>query len=106
MNEKAFKNTLLGNQMLWSSSEGDSGRKYPPITDYSTPTCGFCTKLKNILKKNGIPFKDIDIARDSKAGENLVKRTGQQGVPQTFIGSTHIDGIDQQKIDKLLGIKA
>jgi len=104
-NESFLKNALGGNKKVFKKDDGEGKSKFPPIKVYSTPTCGFCTKLKNYLKEQGVPYRDIDISKDTKAGEELVKKTGQQGVPQTYIGSTHIVGFDKPKIDKLLGLQ-
>jgi glutaredoxin-like YruB-family protein len=72
---------------------------------YSTPTCSWCNTLKSYLRKNGIRFVDIDVSRDQRAAEELVRRTGQQGVPQTDIDGQIVVGFDKAKIDLLLGLK-
>jgi glutaredoxin-like YruB-family protein len=103
--EEYFKNVLLDKKYIYSAEKSDSGKKYPSVTVYSTPSCGFCTKLKNYLDDNGVPYRDIDIARDQSAADDLVNKTGQQGVPQSFIGSTHVMGFDLPKINRLLGLQ-
>ena len=101
-NLKTLRNLILG--IKNSKNEGVKKSKFPSVTVYGTPTCAYCYKIKDHLKDNDVPFKYIDIAKDSSASEKLVKRSGKQGVPQTYIGSTHIMGFDKSKIDKLLGI--
>ena len=71
---------------------------------YSTPTCPHCNTLKNYLKSNQIPFRDIDVSKDQKVAQELVKKSGQQGVPQTDINGKIIVGFDRIRINKLLGI--
>ena len=71
---------------------------------YSTPTCSWCTRIKDYLKTKNIKFRDIDVSKDQKAAQAMVKRSGQQGVPQTLIGGQLIIGFDKTKIDKLLGL--
>jgi glutaredoxin-like YruB-family protein len=89
-----------------SSPQTNSNNKpQKNVTVYSTPTCSWCTTLKNYLRDNGINFRDIDVSKDSKAAEEMVKRSGQQGVPQTTINGELIIGFDKMKIDKLLNIK-
>ncbi len=46
----------------------------------------------------------MDISRDEKAAQNLVRRSGQQGVPQTDINGRIVVGFDQAKLDELLEI--
>jgi mycoredoxin len=44
----------------------------PTFTVYSTPWCGYCTRLKGQLRREGIEFAEVDIDQDSSA-EALVK---------------------------------
>lgn len=76
------------------------------VTVYSTPSCPWCSTLKNYLRKNGIRFSDIDVSRDSRAAEEMVRKSGQQGVPQTDISGSVVIGFDQKKLNRLLEIKA
>jgi len=81
------------------------GRTVKQVTVYSTPTCTWCTTLKNYLRQNKIRFTDVDVSRDPNAAQDLVRRTGQQGVPQTEISGEWVVGFDQSKLDRLLEIK-
>lgn len=81
------------------------GKTVKQVTVYSTPTCTWCTTLKNYLNKNKIRYTDVDISRDQNAAQNLVSRTGQQGVPQTEVNGQWVVGFDQKKLDTLLEIK-
>ena len=74
------------------------------VVVYSTPACSWCATLKTHLRKNGVSFRDIDISRDQRAAEELVRRSGQQGVPQTEIDGQIIVGFDRDRINKMLGI--
>lgn len=75
------------------------------VTVYSTPSCSWCTTLKTYLKNNRIRFTDVDVSRDQKAAEDLVRRSGQQGVPQTDINGEIIVGFNKSRINELLGIQ-
>jgi glutaredoxin-like YruB-family protein len=72
---------------------------------FSTPTCSWCRKLKSYLKKNRISFKNIDVSRDAKAARDMMRKSGQQGVPQLWINNRPIVGFDKQKINRELEIK-
>jgi glutaredoxin-like YruB-family protein len=72
---------------------------------YSSPLCSWCNTLKSYLRKNRIRFTDIDISRDKRAADELVKRSGQMSTPQTDINGEIIVGFDKNKINKLLEIK-
>jgi len=80
-------------------------KKQKRVVVYTTPTCSWCGAVKSYLKKNNISFKEIDVARDEKAGQDLMRRSGQSGVPQTEIDGRIIVGFDKPKIDAVLGIK-
>jgi glutaredoxin-like YruB-family protein len=71
---------------------------------YSTPTCPYCIRAKQFLKENNIPFLDIDVAKDAQAGEEMIEKSGQMGVPVLDIGGEIIVGFDQEKIREALGI--
>lgn len=72
---------------------------------YSTPTCSWCNTLKAWLKKNNISYTDIDVSRDQNAAEALVRRSGQQGVPQTDINGQIVVGFNQPRLKELLEIQ-
>ena len=79
-------------------------KKQPRVIMFSTPTCSYCRKAKQYFRKNGIRFKDIDVSRDQAAARDMLRRSGQQGVPQIDIGGKMIIGFDKPKIDRLLGL--
>jgi glutaredoxin 3 len=73
---------------------------------FSTPTCVWCTRAKTYLKAQGVPFRDVDVSRDPAAARDLVRRTGQMGVPVIEIDGRPIVGFDQAKIESALGLHA
>lgn len=75
------------------------------VTVYSTPTCSWCTTLKSYLKQHRIRYTDIDVSADQRAADELVKRSGQMGVPQTDINGEMIVGFNKARINELLGIQ-
>lgn len=75
------------------------------VVVFSTPTCSWCRRVKSYLKENHIRFIDVDVSRDQKAAKDMVRKTGQQGVPQIWINNIPVVGFDQKKIDKLLQLK-
>ncbi|MEZ5096027.1 MAG: glutaredoxin domain-containing protein [Nocardioides sp.] len=71
---------------------------------FTTPTCSWCTKVKRYLRERQVPFREIDVARDAAAARDLVRRTGQMGVPVVEIDGKPIVGFDKPTIDRLLGL--
>lgn len=88
------------------NSNSEKGRKQKQVIVYSTPTCSWCRTLKDYLKNNQIQFRDIDVSKDEKAAAEMVKRSGQQGVPQSLIDGQLVIGFDRNRINSLLGINA
>ena len=71
---------------------------------YSTPTCPFCIRAKQFLKESAVSFEDIDISMNHEAAQEIIKRSGQMGVPVIDIEGELIVGFDKDKIKKALGI--
>ena len=72
------------------------------IKVYSTPTCPWCTKVKEYLKSKNIEFENLDVSTDEKARNEMVEKSGQMGVPVLDVKGTIIVGFDQNAIDKSL----
>lgn len=71
---------------------------------YSTPSCSWCTKIKEYLRSQNIRFTDVDVSKDERQAEAMIAKSGQRGVPQTEINGRMVIGFDKQKIDKLLDL--
>ncbi len=66
----------------------------PPVTIYTTPSCPYCRRAKNLLTRKGFVFEEID-ASDPSSRERMIERAGgSYTVPQIFIGARHIGGCD------------
>ncbi len=111
-----FKNTFKGahdasyykglfDNAVYVAKAEKEGRKLKQVTVYTTPTCSWCTTLKSYLNKNNIRYTEIDVSRNEAAAQEMVRRSGQQGVPQTMIGGEMIVGFDKTKINRLLEIQ-
>ncbi len=79
-------------------------QKYPRVNVFSTPTCSYCRKAKKYFRSKQIPFRNVDISRDQSAARDMVRRSGQQGVPVIDVGGKLIVGFDRPKIDRILGL--
>ncbi len=101
--ESSFYRALTENKIFQPEKAGE-GKPVRRVTVYSTPTCSWCNTLKAWLQKNNIQYRDIDVSRDEHAAEELVKRSGQQGVPQTEINGQIVVGFNQPRLQELLGI--
>ena len=71
---------------------------------YSTSTCPWCLRVKQFLKDNNIVFEDYDVSNDRLKADEMVKKSGQMGVPVLDIEGEIIVGFDREKIKQSLGI--
>ncbi len=71
---------------------------------YSTPTCPYCIRTKQFLRDNNIVFEDIDVSVNQTAAEEIVRKSGQMGVPVLDINGQIIVGFDKEKIKTVLGL--
>jgi glutaredoxin-like YruB-family protein len=94
----------LSENSLFTVKDSEAVKPKKRVTVYSTPTCSWCNTLKAWLQKNNITYTDVDISRDQRAAEELVRRSGQQGVPQTDVNGSIVVGFNQPLLKELLGI--
>ncbi|HET7270244.1 MAG TPA: glutaredoxin family protein [Rubrobacter sp.] len=73
---------------------------------FTTSTCSWCRRAKRYFKERGVPFKEINIERDPDAARDIVRKTGQRGVPVIKIGNAWIVGFDKNRIEKELSRRA
>jgi glutaredoxin 3 len=62
---------------------------------YTTPYCPYCVAAKDLLRRKGVDFVEINVAGDRALRTKMVARAGgRMTVPQIFIGETHVGGCD------------
>jgi len=65
------------------------------IEVYTTPYCPYCISAKELLRRKGVDFVEINVAGDYAKRAHMVERAGgRMTVPQIFIGDTHVGGCD------------
>ena len=69
---------------------------------YSTPTCPWCIRVKEYLKEQKIEFEDIDVSKNHEAAQEMIKKSGQSGVPVIDINGKIIVGFDKEAIEQAL----
>jgi glutaredoxin 3 len=65
------------------------------VTVYTTEPCGFCRVAKALLAKRGVPFDEINLAKDRDGRAKLVELTGMMTFPQVIIDGTPIGGYQE-----------
>ncbi len=69
---------------------------------YSTTSCPWCTVAKNYLSSKNVKFEEVDVNRNREAAMEMVRKSGQRGVPVLDINGDIIVGFDQNAIDNAL----
>ncbi len=72
---------------------------------YRTSTCSWCHKAAEYFDKHKVKYKSIFVDEDSAAGEEMVEKSGQRGVPVIDIDGKIIVGFDEPALKKALKIK-
>jgi glutaredoxin 3 len=81
-----------------------------PVEIYTSPTCGYCHAAKDLLRRKGVAFTEVDVLRHPDRRPEMERRAGgRRTVPQIFIGGKHVGGCDDlyaldqaRKLDALL----
>lgn len=94
------------------SGGGDVGKDAPAVVMYTRGFCGYCSAARKLLKAKGVDFADLDTTLSAELRREMMGRSGQQTVPQIFIGEHHVGGYDDLaalekagKLNELLGLE-
>ena len=75
---------------------------------YSTPTCHYCQMAKTFLKHNNVEYVEYNVAEDIEKREEMMKVSGQMGVPFIVIGEGEEEegmiGFNEPKMRELLAL--
>lgn len=80
------------------------------IKIYSTSWCAYCKAEKTFLSGKGVKFEEVNVETDPVAAEEMVKLSGQMGVPVTVIRHSEgaepvvAVGFDQAWLEKELNL--
>ncbi len=67
-----------------------------PVVIYTRAYCSYCTWAKELLRRKGVAFDEIDVTgRQERRAEMIRRANGEITTPQIFIGSTHVGGCDE-----------
>jgi glutaredoxin 3 len=69
---------------------------------YTTPTCGYCQAAKKYFAERGVKFVEYDVSQDQTAADEMVKLSGQMGVPVIVVDGKVVVGFDRPKLEQLI----
>jgi len=76
------------------------------VVVFTTSTCPWCNRAKTYLRERRVPFREVNIEHDRHAAADLLRRTGQMGVPVIEIDGRPIVGFNRPEVDRALGLAA
>ena len=72
------------------------------VVIYTTPTCGYCHAAKQFFSQRNVPYEERDVATDPVAAQEMVRLSGQQGVPVILVDDEVVVGFDRPTLQQLL----
>ena len=59
---------------------------------------------KDFFKQNNIAYKEINVGEDSMAAQEMIRKSGQSGVPVIEVNGNIIVGFDKPALKRALGL--
>ncbi|NOX63707.1 MAG: NrdH-redoxin [Chloroflexi bacterium] len=87
------------------AAKTDKKKKQKKVLIFTTPTCGWCKRAMKYFREHNVKYKQVDVSRDPAAARDMVRMSGQMGVPVIKIGKEVIVGFDKARIDQLLDLR-
>jgi glutaredoxin 3 len=95
---------------IWSFDESEcilkkrifTGDHKMDVIVYTSHTCPYCRMVKEFLSQRGISFEERGVSRNSSYAQELVRSTGQMGVPVTIINGQIVVGFDRGRLEQLI----
>ncbi len=72
------------------------------VTLYSTPSCSYCRLAKDWLRQRNVRFEEYNVAADPRRAEEMVRKSGQMGVPVLDVNGRIILGFNTAEMEKAL----
>jgi glutaredoxin len=101
---KQAENTLKN---IINEAAGVGPLKVKEIKLYATMSCPYCKMEASWLDENKVKYRHIFVDLDQRAAEEMVRKTGQMGVPVTEIvydndEQEYIIGFDKERLEEIL----
>ncbi len=96
---------------LVHEAAGVGPMKATSIKLYSTTTCPYCKMEASWLNEKKVEFDEVHVDLNQQEAEEMVKKTGQMGVPVTRVEydggeEEFIVGFDKNRLSQILNIKS
>jgi glutaredoxin 3 len=84
------------------ASAARTEEKRMAVSIYTTPTCSYCRMAKDYFRQNGISFTEYNVASDMRKADEMVRKSGQMGVPVIDVHGKIIVGFNKEQVEKAL----
>jgi glutaredoxin 3 len=64
------------------------------LTIYTKTACPYCARALAILRKNRVPYEEINVDGRPELRDEIERRCGRRDVPQIFVDGDHIGDDD------------
>ena len=58
--------------------------------------------MKEFLSRKGVEYSEHDVAKDQKARDEMVRKTGRMAVPTILVGDQVVVGYNPAELERLL----
>lgn len=72
------------------------------ITIYTTPSCVYCKVAKAYFKEKNLEYKEIDVVLNDDAREEMIRKSGQMGVPVIDVNGKIVVGFNKREVEEAL----
>jgi len=76
------------------------------VVVFSTDACTYCEHAKNLLRKRGVPFEDVDLGSDPELQAQLTEITGMESYPQIVVDGEPLGGLNELRAAEKSGVMA
>ncbi len=76
------------------------------VVVFSTDACSYCEHAKNLLRKRGVPFEDVDLGADTELQAQLTEITGMESYPQIVVDGEPLGGLNELRAAEKSGVMA
>ena len=75
------------------------------VTIYTTTTCPYCIMAKRFFKEHNVKYEEVNVQEKHEAAMEMVRKSGQMGVPVIDVDGRIIVGFDKKALEKALKIE-
>ncbi len=70
---------------------------------YTAENCPYCRMVQAFLRKYNIGYTTVDVGKDREAAREMIRISGQRGVPVTVAGDEVVVGFDAKRLREIFG---